>query len=132
MLVSSGASPMAYVLSNYKASSSCTGQHLFKFDPLTFSSSPVWRLKTLGTTNCGHLGLAFGRSESFLYAFSWYNGKSTVSLLDTDGNSKWQYSTPDGHSEKSNSIKYKEIDAARDMIIATSGSNFINYNRIFS
>ena len=109
MLVSSGASPMAYVLSNYKASSSCTGQHLFKFDPLTFSSSPVWILKTLGSsnTNCGHLGLAFGRSESFLYAFSWYNGKSTVSLLDTDGTSKWQYSTPYGDYLFSNSIKYK-------------------------
>jgi hypothetical protein len=39
MLVSSGPSPMAYVLSNYKTSSSYTGQHLFKFDPLTFSSA---------------------------------------------------------------------------------------------
>jgi hypothetical protein len=43
MLVSSGASPMAYVLSNYQTySSSCTGQHLFKFDPLRFSSAAVW------------------------------------------------------------------------------------------
>jgi hypothetical protein len=42
MLVSSGASPMAYVLSDYKTSSSYTGQHLFKFDPLTFSSAAVW------------------------------------------------------------------------------------------
>jgi hypothetical protein len=45
MLVSSGASPMAYVLSDYKtssSSSSCTGQHLFKFNPLTYSSAPVW------------------------------------------------------------------------------------------
>ena len=47
MLVSSGASPMAYVLSNYKtfvppSSSSCTGQYLFKFNPLTFTSAAVW------------------------------------------------------------------------------------------
>jgi hypothetical protein len=42
MIVSSGASPMAYVLSNYETSSSCTGQHLFKFNPLTFSSTPDW------------------------------------------------------------------------------------------
>jgi hypothetical protein len=42
MLVSSGASPMAYVLSNYETLSSCTGQHLFKFNPLTFSSTPDW------------------------------------------------------------------------------------------
>ena len=65
-----------------------------------------------------------------LYAFSWYDGKSTVSLLDTNGNSKWQYSTRDGHETIGNMIKYKEIDAATDMVIATSGSSYINYNRI--
>jgi hypothetical protein len=27
-------------------------------------------------------------------------------------------------------IKYKQIDAATDMVIATSGSTYINYNRI--
>jgi hypothetical protein len=27
-------------------------------------------------------------------------------------------------------IKYKQIDAAFDMVIATSGSSYINYNRI--
>ena len=42
ILVSSGLSPKAYLLSNYIASLSCTGQHLFKFDPLTFSSAPIW------------------------------------------------------------------------------------------
>ena len=88
MLVSSGASPMAYILSNYDVVS-CTGQRLFKFDPLKFSSAAVWIKNTLGTTNCGHLGLVFGRSELFLYAFSWYDSLSTVSLLDTNGNSKW-------------------------------------------
>jgi hypothetical protein len=28
-------------------------------------------------------------------------------------------------------IKYKQIDAVTDMVIATSGFNYINYNRIF-
>jgi hypothetical protein len=42
MLVSSGASPMAYVLSDYNDGASCTGQHLFKFNPLTFTSDAVW------------------------------------------------------------------------------------------
>jgi hypothetical protein len=28
-------------------------------------------------------------------------------------------------------IKYKQIDPATDMVIATSGSSYINYNRIF-
>jgi hypothetical protein len=65
-----------------------------------------------------------------LYAFSWYDGKSTVSLLDTNGNSKWQYSTPDGHRTIGNMIKYKQIVPATDMVIATSGSSYINYNRI--
>ena len=90
MLVSSssGASPVAYVLSNYDTypDPGCSGQHLFKFNPLTFSSA-AWIKKTSGTTNCGHLGLAFGRTESLMYAFSCYNGLSTVSLLDTDGTS---------------------------------------------
>jgi hypothetical protein len=63
MLVSSGSSPMAYVLSNYKTIA-CSGQHLFKFDPLTFSTA-AWILKTLGSSgyNCGHLGLVFGSTE---------------------------------------------------------------------
>ncbi len=104
---------------------------MFKFNPLTFSSAAVWIKKTLGL-NCNHLGLVFGRSELFLYAFSWYNGKATVSLLDTDGNSKWQYSTPNGDSTNSNMIKYLQIDSSTDMVIATSGSSYINYNRIIS
>jgi hypothetical protein len=29
-------------------------------------------------------------------------------------------------------IKYKEIDESTDMVLATSGSNTINYNRIIS
>jgi hypothetical protein len=92
MVISSGASPMAYVLSNYRTNPSCTGQHLFKFDPTTITTHPSsWTKMTSGSssTNCGHLGLTFGRSESVLYAFSWFNSLSTVSLLDTAGNSIW-------------------------------------------
>ena len=29
-------------------------------------------------------------------------------------------------------IQYKEIDESNDMVLATSGSSFINYNRIIS
>ena len=52
---------------------------------------PIWSKKTSGSTsdNCGHLGLTFGRSQLLLYAFSWFNGKSTVSLVDTSGISLW-------------------------------------------
>jgi hypothetical protein len=42
-------------------------------------------------------------------------------MLDTDGNSKWQVSTPGGSKDYSNMIKYKQIDKETDMIIATSG-----------
>ncbi len=132
MTVSSGSSPKAFVLSNYRTSDSCTGQHLFRFDPFTFSSAAHWIKKTLGTTNCGHLGLVFGRSEVFLYSFSWYNGHATVSLLDLSVNSIWQYSTPDGDKNYSNMIKYHKIDTLTDMVIATSGYDYINYNRIIS
>ena len=93
MMISSGANPMAYVLSDYQdLSPSCTGQHLLKFDPKTLIAHPSsWAKKTIGsnTNNCGHLGLTFGRSESMLYVFSWFNSMSTVSLLDNNGNSIW-------------------------------------------
>ena len=126
---------MAYVLSNYY-DSGWNGQHLFKFDPTTITPHlSSWTKKTTGSsdTNFGHLGLTFGRSESVLYAFSWFNSLSRVSLLDTAGNSIWQYSTTGGDSGEGNLIQYKAIDAATDMIIATSGKgSSINYNRIIS
>jgi hypothetical protein len=94
MVLSSGTTPMAYVLNNYPDTdnSPCKGQHLFSFDPITITiHPPYWTKKTIGSdsNNCGHLGLIFGRSESVLYAFSWFNSLSTVSLLDTAGNSIW-------------------------------------------
>ena len=93
MVISSAPSPMAYVLSNFKTGSfSCTGQQLFKFDPTTITPHPsAWIKQTTGITNnnCGHLGLTFGRGEWLLYAFSWFNSLSSVSLLDISGNSLW-------------------------------------------
>jgi hypothetical protein len=121
---------MAYVLSNYYTGS-YSAQHLFKFDPLNFSSTAIWIKKTLGTSGWGHLGLIFGRGENLLYAFSKYNGYGVVTLIDTNGNPQWQYYTIDGNYD-SNSIAFKEIDASTDMIIATSGNSYINYNRILS
>ena len=49
---------MAYVLSNYDAPSS-SGEALFKFNPLFFSSSPIWIKKTIDSVKIdyGHLGL---------------------------------------------------------------------------
>ena len=37
MVISSGPSPMAYVLSNFQTSGLCPGQWLFKFDPTTIT-----------------------------------------------------------------------------------------------
>jgi hypothetical protein len=92
MLVGSGSAPMAYILSKYQTSLSCTTQHFLKFNPLSFTATPVWAKKTLKSTavdDCSNLGLAFGRGENFLYAFSWYNSKSTISLLDSNGIAYW-------------------------------------------
>jgi hypothetical protein len=69
-----------------------------------------------------------------LYALSWYNSMSStvIILLDNDGYTKWQYSTPEGDSTLNNMIIYKEIDEWTDIVIATSGNIYINYNRIIS
>jgi hypothetical protein len=52
MVISSGVSPMAYVLTNaliVSTSITCYGQHLFKFDPKTITSHPsAWIKKTIG------------------------------------------------------------------------------------
>jgi hypothetical protein len=95
MIISSEPYPMAYVLSNNNDdihSPLCVGQHLFKFDPKKITANPPgWTKKTIGSNsnNCGHLGLIFGRSECIFYAFSFFNGQSTVTLLDTSLNSIW-------------------------------------------
>jgi hypothetical protein len=93
MVISSGPSPMAYVLSDFdEVGNGCTGQQLFKFDPITITThSSAWIKKTTGINlnNCGHLGLKLGRGESLLYAFSNFNSFSTISLLEISGNSIW-------------------------------------------
>jgi hypothetical protein len=48
------------------------------------------------------------------------------------GNSLWQFRTPNGDDKNNNLIIYKSIDIDTDMILATSGSSKINYNRIIS
>jgi hypothetical protein len=83
-------------------------------------------------SDCGHDGLAFGRTESLLYPFSYQAGVCTVCLIDAAGNSFWQYKILNGSPFKNNIVQYKAIDAATDMIIVTSGANFINYYRIIS
>jgi hypothetical protein len=74
---------MAYILSNDCDLFGCYGQHLFKFDPTNLSPHPsAWIKHTIDSpNNCYHLGLTLGRGESVLYAFSFFNSLSTVSLL---------------------------------------------------
>lgn len=52
--------------------------------------------------------------------------------MDTNGNSMWQQATPYGHPNLNNLIEYKQIDTLTDMIVASSGSSYISYNRIVS
>ena len=75
IIVGSGATAKAYVLSNYGTSTSSLTQHFIAFDPLTFSTAPIWAKKTYASlwVDYGHLGLTFGRGENFLYAFSWFD-----------------------------------------------------------
>ena len=56
---------MAFVLSNFRDFSSCTGQKLIKYDPVLFSTLKTWNKTTIGNSsnNCGNLGLTFGRFE---------------------------------------------------------------------
>jgi len=70
MVVSSGASPMAYILTNFNPDN--RELRLYKFDPLKFTNNPVWVMGTSTCFYCEHLGLVFGRREKFLYLFSYY------------------------------------------------------------
>jgi hypothetical protein len=99
------------------------------FNPLTFSVTPVWARVTLGS--CSNLGLIFGRTESLLYEFSYYNSMATLSLLDSDGSQKWSYALSNGFDNTL--LKFKAIDASTDMVVATSKEgNVIKYSRILS
>jgi len=42
-----------------------------------------------------------------LNVFAWHNSKSTISLIDNGGNSKWQYATPNGIYYQNNFIEFK-------------------------
>jgi hypothetical protein len=57
---------------------------------------------------------------------------NTVTLLDINGNSIWQYSTLDSYSSNGNTITYKEIDAKTDMMVTSNSNNYITYNKIIS
>ena len=75
--------------------------------------------------------MKFGRNENFIYAYSWYDGIATLSMMDSDGNYKWAYKFDSGIYQISNLIEYKEIDANTDMVIATSGKPII-YNVVIT
>ncbi len=87
MVVSSGSTPMAYVLSHINSfPSTCTGQRLFKFDPLLIRNIE-W---SLSIPSWGSLGLIFGRNDALLYAYSVYSlPLAAITLLDLNGNQKW-------------------------------------------
>jgi hypothetical protein len=81
--------------------------------------------------SCLQLGLIFGRTESLLYAFSYYNSMATLLLLDSDGNHKWAYALSNGVDNTL--LDFKAVDASTDMVVATSKSgNVIKYSRILS
>ncbi len=70
MVISSGASPMAYILSNFNPNN--RELRLYKFDPLKFTNNSVWVMGSSSCSDCMHLGLVFGRREKLLYVLSYY------------------------------------------------------------
>jgi hypothetical protein len=91
--------------------------------------TPVWA--KISTGSWSNLGLIFGRTESLLYAFSYFNSMATLSLLDSDGNEKWSYALSDGFYYTL--LYFKAIDASTDMVVATSKEgDVIKYSRILS
>ncbi len=69
IIISSGSSPTAYVLSKYdQILGSCSGNQVFAFDPLTVTSA-IWAKVT---DSCElHSGITFGRDENIVYAYSY-------------------------------------------------------------
>jgi hypothetical protein len=53
-------------------------------------------------------------------------------LFDINGTSIWNIIISESFISNNVLLKYKEIDSATDMIIATSGENNFNYNMIIS
>jgi hypothetical protein len=54
-------------------------------------------------------------------------------LLDSNGNSKWQFYSSGGNDNEGNLILYKALDNSTDMVIATSGmGSNLGYTRIIS
>jgi hypothetical protein len=82
IIISSGSSPTAYVLSLYKTSIYCNGNQVFAFDPLTFTSNAVWAKKTSDNNCFSHSGITFGREETIIYAYSRYFDALIVSRID--------------------------------------------------
>lgn len=74
--------------------------------------------------------MTFGRDEKLLYAFS-KNTTSILTLLDTDGNIKWQLVVR-GFKLENSLIQYKALNSFSDMGVAVVGSTTLNFNRIIS
>jgi hypothetical protein len=53
-------------------------------------------------------------------------------MLDVNGTSIWHLAIPYHFIDYNMLIEYKTINSATDMVIATSGKDFFNYNRIIS
>jgi hypothetical protein len=53
-------------------------------------------------------------------------------MVNSNGNSLWQYSMTGGSPFYSNFIQYKNIDIFTDLIVASSGSPKVSYHRILA
>ena len=53
-------------------------------------------------------------------------------MLDINGYTIWNIFIPDNFADYNVLLEYNSISSSTDMIIATSGKDFFNYNRIIS
>lgn len=106
----------AFVLSSVLQS----GQHLFKFDPLTFNPSAIWAKRTFNSDirNAINYGIIFGSSESVLYTYGYHDGAFKVSRINADslkGSVSWTYGLK-GNLTDSQAISQKQIDSTLEVV----------------
>lgn len=82
IIISSGATPIAYMVTKHKPNYLCSGNKVFSFDPLTFSPNARWVKIINPADSCNYLGISFGWSESIIYAYNEQSSNLKLSRID--------------------------------------------------
>lgn len=115
-------SPKAFVVSLDQPSSGCTGNQVFSFDPMTYTTSARWAKRI--PTYCSYLGIIFGSSVNIVYAYSFHSSTLKVSRIDdTSGYLlSWTYGFAGNSNPLYASISHKSaINSNNDDMLVVSG-----------